>query len=60
MTGWDQVWECPRCGQQMAMGGEAGTVVQATSPWTCAMGHPEVEMEQRLSSAIEVQPEDLP
>lgn len=37
----DQAWECPKCGQQIAMGSPA-----VMHPPTCTWGHPPTECEQ--------------
>jgi ribosomal protein L37AE/L43A len=58
--GWQEVWECPKCGQQIA-GGEhsAGAGTIRFNNLRCSNGHAPTEMEQKLSQAMPFQPEDL-
>lgn len=51
--GWQQVWECPRCGQQIAAGAVDPRVPVALSEVYCGMGHERVEMEQKLVQAFD-------
>lgn len=47
---WHEVWECPRCGAQFAIG--HGTAV-LSGPMKCSsFGHEPVECEQKLVQAF--------
>ena len=48
----NQVWECPKCGTQFAMGDPA-----RLHPPTCQMGHAPTEMEQKKPEAFGKAPE---
>lgn len=58
MSDWQQVWECPKCGTQIAGGlrGPRETPVDLSN-LKCSMGHKPTEMEQKLVRAMEVKPE---
>ena len=57
---WQQVWECPRCGVQFAMGVDLPDAPKATvSRPNCSMGHAPVEMEQKLARAMPFGPGEV-
>jgi ribosomal protein L37AE/L43A len=55
---WQEVWECPKCGAQVALGEkDAAARVSFTEPPYCALGHERTEMEQKFTEAMPFGPE---
>lgn len=58
--GWQEVWECPKCGNQIGAGLHrhgAGTI--RFHNLKCSNRHAPTEMEQKLTEAMPFQPEAL-
>ena len=49
---WHEVWECPRCGTQFAIG--HGTAVLAHAVTCSSYGHEPGECEQKLAQAFPI------
>lgn len=57
---WQEVWECPHCGQQVAAGVRSPDAPTVTlSKMKCGMGHAPVEMEQRLPRSMPFGPDAI-
>lgn len=57
---WQEVWECPRCGVQMAMGDRVDVAsVSLGAPPLCDFGHGATEMEQKLAAAMPFTPDEV-
>jgi hypothetical protein len=58
MGEWQEVWECPECGSQIAAGERGADYAIRFKPPTCRLAHSPREMEQKLSEAMPLRPED--